>query len=346
MRKSHLLAAALHRTGGTRLLDAYWGPNRLTVLAYHRIRDARAPDFDGYAPNVSATPEMFARQMDFVKQRFNVIDLAALRAFVVDGNALPPRPLLITFDDGYLDNYENAYPILRERNLPAVIFLITGRMGSAERPWWDLCAYYFHHTTQPRAALPLVGERDLSTPEARRTAREELMRKLKTLPQNEKQAAMDALPDVLEVAPPAGEPPLFVSWEQVRELGAHGIACQPHTVTHPILTRISLDDARVELAESRARIADETGQAIMAFAYPNGTPADYDATMLQVLRELDIPLAFTLTPGPVRLKLVQRHPLQIARVFLSYKDTFAAFVMKVMGFPALRHRPSFIQEPE
>lgn len=341
MRKRKLLATTLHRSGGTWLLDRVWGADRLTVLGYHRICDAFAPHFDGYEPNVSATPAMFARQMDFVRDNFNVIDLQTLHAFVVHKRPLPPRPLLITFDDGYLDNYENAYPILRERNLPAVIFIVSDWGGSSRRAWWDQCAYFFHHTTRADATLPLVGQHDLSTANNRRHARELFIQRIKTMPELEKREHLAALARALDVTPPREDRPLFVSWDQTRDLVANGIACQPHTTSHPILTRISPERAQHEIQESAARLAGETGQVTQAFAYPNGTIVDYTPEIMGYLRDLDIPLAFTLTPGPLRLSRVRQHALEIPRVFLSCNDSFDVFVVKVMGVPALLEQREF-----
>jgi peptidoglycan/xylan/chitin deacetylase (PgdA/CDA1 family) len=340
MRKSHLIAAALHKTGGTRLLDLLWGNNRLTVLAYHRIIESDSDDFTYYQPNVSATPAMFKDQMDFVDKRFNVINLDALVAFIEDGKPLPPRPLLITFDDGYLDNYENAFPILKSYGFPAVIFLMTASMDNPVRPWWDACAYYFQHTAKSIISLP-IGSFQINVPEDRIRIREAVMRQLKKLPEIEKQAVMAALPEATDVKPPI-DPPLFVNWDQVRDLVANGVACQPHTVTHPILTRIPDDEVQRQLTESRDCIKTETGQAITAFAYPNGTPADYNKAAIEILRNLDYKVAFTLTPGPAKLDTVKEHPLQIARVFLGRRDTFETFVLKVMGAPALTDKSKFI----
>jgi peptidoglycan/xylan/chitin deacetylase (PgdA/CDA1 family) len=342
--KKKILAAALYRGGVPKLLNTYWGPDRLTVLAYHRITDPTPSQFSYYIPNISATAEMFARQMEYVAQHFNVIDLAALRAFIEQGSPLPPRALLITFDDGYLDNYANAYPVLRAYKFPAVIFLMTRGMDDPTPAWWDACGYYFQHTQRIQANLPLIGACDLSTTELRTAAREALMRRLKQIPESQKQEAMHMLPTALDVAPPPREPRLFMNWNEVRELVANGVACQPHTVTHPIMTRIDPDEVRRQLAESRARIEQETGQITTTFAYPNGTSADYNADTMQALRETGYTIAFTLTPGPMRIADVKQHPLQIARVFVGYKDSFESFVMKVMGLPALTSRPELVPE--
>lgn len=335
MSKRDRLAALLQSTGGLRLLDLARGPNRLTVLAYHRICTPDSPEFTGYASNVSATPAMFARQMDYVKEHFTVIDLDALRAFVVDGVALPPRPLLITFDDGYLDNYTQAYPILRARGLPAVFFLVSRWMGSAYRPWWDTCAELFRHTGCSRASLPLIGERDLSTPSARRDAREDLMACLKTLPEQDRQRQMEALIEVLGVTLPEPEGPQFISALQARELVAHGIDCQMHTASHPILSRVNPHVALAELSECQAALEAGIGCPMTALAYPNGHFDDYNATIMGHLRRLGIPLAFTLEPGPLRLARVAARALEIPRIFLIYKDSFDMFVTKMMGLPAL-----------
>jgi hypothetical protein len=192
--------------------------------------------------------------------------------------------------------------------------------------------------------LPVLGEQVFITAQQRIEAREEFVRRLKRLPEAEKQATMAALPEALQVPPPE-DPQVFMDWEQVRELVAYGIACQPHTATHPILTRISPEEVRNELRTARDKIVAETAQSVEAFAFPNGTPDDYDATSLQILHELGFQAAFTLSSGPVRNRLVQQYPLQIPRVFLGYKDTFGLFVAKVMGVPALMDRPAYLPLP-
>src|SRR5262249_9333665 len=150
-----------------RLADTLWGPDRLTVLAYHRIADAFAPDFKYYRHSASATPELFREQMAFVAKHFNVIDLTTLREYILHDCRLPSRPLLITFDGGYTHNSPDAFPFRRCLALPAVIFLITSQMDDPALPWWDLCAYFFLRTARERAQIPFMGEQDLSTPRQR-----------------------------------------------------------------------------------------------------------------------------------------------------------------------------------
>lgn len=344
MSKAQIAFKVLMALKVPRLLDAYWGAERLTVLAYHRIADPAAAGFQYYPPNVSATPEKFARQMAYIQEHFSVVDLEAVNGFLHHGQSLPPRPLLITFDDGYLDNYTHAYPILKYHGFPAVIFLLTSRIDNPLPAWWDECAYYFHYTQRQAASLPLIGERDLSSPALRRVAREALVEQLKRIPEAEKLAALRQTGEALQVDPPGPDPDLFMTWDHVRELVNVGIACQPHTMTHPILARIDEEIQRREIIGSCERIREETAQAIRAFAYPNGGVGDYTATTMRLLQQAGIKTAFTLLAGPVRSQAARRHPLEIPRVYLGGRDTMERFVFKVMGLPALVERPRFISQ--
>lgn len=325
-------ARVLHRARAHRVLDAAWGGDRLTVLLYHRIGDAWARELDHDPATFSATTEDFERQMRFVAREFNVVSLGDVVADVSGCARLPARPALVTFDDGYHDNYTEAFPVLRGLSLPAVIFLITGAMGGSERPWWDVSAHAFRRTARDRAVIPMLGERDLASAPARRRARSEFSAQVKRLPRAGIPQALERLRDALEVsAPPVGEPRLFVTWDEVRLLVAGGVACQPHTRTHPILSRVSAEEARSEIADAIADVSRETGQAALAFAYPNGGAGDYGAPALGALRAAGIPLAFTTALGPVRIADVRRRPLEVARICVSHRNTWPMFVLKTMG---------------
>jgi peptidoglycan/xylan/chitin deacetylase (PgdA/CDA1 family) len=112
LRKSDYLLMLLHKLG---VFNLVWKstPDTLTVLNYHRVDEPSHSSFDTFRPNVSTTPSGFARQMDYVAHKYHVISATDLVAFIRRGQKLPSHAALITFDDGYLDNYTNAYPILK-----------------------------------------------------------------------------------------------------------------------------------------------------------------------------------------------------------------------------------------
>jgi len=334
MRKSDYPLIAFYKLGlfsFVRLIS----PTVLTVLNYHRIDDIDT-GFDTFRPNVSATPSEFARQMEYVSRSYHVISIADLVAFIKRGVSLPAHSALITFDDGYLDNYTNAYPILKKYNLPAVIFLATDFIGTGKPFYWDLVAYCFHYTQKDHANLPKVG----SLSWVDQTAREKSMLKwieaLKKLPELEKQSYVDCLPEILDVSVPSSHfKTLTISWEQARELTAHGIEMGGHTASHPILTRIGLEQVTSELSISKHRIEEETKQPILSMAYPNGQATDFNLEIMKKAHQIGYEAAFSLLPGPTRYTSVARQPLAIRRIFLSHEDNFSRFVAKLVGVPRL-----------
>jgi peptidoglycan/xylan/chitin deacetylase (PgdA/CDA1 family) len=306
------------------------------VLAYHRIADPNLSGFDTFEPNVSATPAAFAAQMDFIRQRFNVISGSDLVAWLQGEQSLPQHPVLITFDDGYRDNLDQAWPILQERNMSAVIFLATDYIGHATPFYWDLIAYCFHHTAKKEVDLPLIGFQRWSNKESRTAVVNNWLGRLKKLPDREKWAAVRELPRLLDVSISeetfAG---LHLNWEQVRTMAAAGIEMGAHTQSHPILTRIAPEEARLEVEGSKKRVEAEINQPVTLFAYPNGLPTDFNGTLQAILTQVGFKAAFTLVPGPTRPKEVQQEPMAIRRIFLHHQDTLPRFAAKVMGVPRL-----------
>ncbi len=311
------------------------------MLMYHRIAREDDPGFVGDPAVISAAPEVFERQIRLVQRWFSPISLHDLLEFVVDRRPLPSRPALITFDDGYLDNYTAAFPVLRRAGVPAVVFLMTSFMGTGRRPWWDMLDHLFRGTRQPWADIPVIGRRPLGTHRERRAALREFAEELKNLPGDEMSGAIDGAASALEVAPVPDGPRLFMNWDEIRTMAAEGISFQPHTHTHPILSRVSEEQVHAEVAESVRQVAENLGSPPVAFAYPNGRPKDYGEVARRALREAGIPLAFATTPGPVRLQAVREAPLDIPRVGVYRGDRSARFAVKVAGLAALaqgRHR--------
>lgn len=320
--------AGLAAASGGRAADLLWGRDRLTALVYHRIGDPSAAGMEFDPSLFSATPEMFARQMRWAAANFNVVSVGDVLAHLDGGERLPDRPLLITFDDGYRDNHELAFPVLRDRNLPAVVFLATGAIGTNRVMWWDELAYLVGRTDRTGAELPLVGPRSLHDGPSRLSARRELIVALKAVDDDVRAHTMGELRDVLGVAAPVPDAPLFMDWDAVAQLVAGGVDCQPHTVEHPILIRVDGDRARREIRESAEEVRRRTGRPQVAFAYPNG---DWSADTMSALAEAGIRLAFTMRLGPCRAADWPGAPLEIPRVPLDATDSWDLFRLKATG---------------
>ncbi len=166
--KAAALEAARRLGGVLPAIGAVFGRRRLTALAYHRIADASDPALAGFAGNVSATPEGFAAHLDFLSRHFQVIGVDDLLGCLDAGADFPERAALITFDDGYRDNLEQAAPILAERGLPATLFLTTGPTDGGPALYWDRVAWVVEHGRRHAGDLPRLGRREWGDPGDRR----------------------------------------------------------------------------------------------------------------------------------------------------------------------------------
>ncbi len=336
--KAERLFEIANSTGLVRSGRFLWAKS-LTVLNYHRVNQRPdQPDSDTFKPNISATPEEFARQMEYVSRWFNVISLRDLVDWLENQRSLPPHAALITFDDGYLDNYTVAFPILQKFHFPAVIFLTTGHIAKDTPFYWDLTAYCFYHTTRDEVDSPDGKKRHWENQRQLDDTVREWTESLKVLPNEEKQKWLTRLPDLLDVSVPEGFfRSLMMNWDQVRELNQKGIEFGGHTVTHPILTRVSLDQARNEIEGSRAEIEQQLGHPIFSFAYPNGMSADFNPGIENLVKSAGYKAAFTLLNGPTSLREAKAHPLTIRRIFISHKHTLPRFAALVSWVN--RYRP-------
>jgi peptidoglycan/xylan/chitin deacetylase (PgdA/CDA1 family) len=275
-----------------------------------------------------------------IRRRFNVISLDDLRAWLAGSAQLPRYPALITFDDGYADNFHHAYPVLAAHHVPAVIFLTTGYIERSIPFYWDFAAYCFAHTSTDSATLPVTGSQQWTTDQNRQTVLNEWLESLKKLPDVEKQRHLDALPALLNVSVPdetfAG---MHLTWDQVREMVTNGITMGSHTMSHPILTRISLDEAELELRGSKQRIEEETGQKVTGLAYPNGGQSDFSTSIQHIAQKLGYDVAFTLLRGPTSRQEVRRDPMVIRRLFFGHRDTLPRFAAMISGFQRLTGFP-------
>ena len=329
--KKHALRAA-GATGLLPLAARRYGRDRLTVLAYHRVVDPARPA-GGHLPNVSADAPGFAAQLDWVGDRFDVISLGDLLAWLDGDGSLPRRPLLITFDDGYRDNLEVAAPLLAERGMPAVLFLATGPLDGGAPFHWDLVAEMFAGRGEGSAEVPGVGRRWWRSAGEAESVADEFVAATKRLPPSARREALESLGEVLGVAVPRRLPGLYLDWELVRSM--EGWEFGAHTVDHPVLTAVDPDEAYEQVAASRSRIEAETGVTVRAFAYPNGMSGDYGGAATAAVAAAGIDLAFTLEPGPARRREVRSAPLEVRRTYVNRSDGLPRFAAMVMGLPRM-----------
>ncbi len=307
----------------------------LRTLTYHRI--ARLQDTAMLNPRmISATPEIFAEQMRLLARKYNVVAMEeALHAFT-QRTKLPPRAVLITFDDAYYDFGEIAWPILRREKLPVTLFVPTGFPDHPERSfWWDRLHRAFCQSAQKRIEVAEVGTLELHTPQALRESLKRTQNYVKTLPHS---AAMKFVDEVyMRLDGQNAAQKSVLSWDELRQLASEGVTLGAHTVTHPIMTKLSPEGVRYEIKRAQEDLQHEIGKTLPIFCYPSG---GHDDAVVALLREEGFQMAFTTLDGQNDLR--RADPLRLRRTNITRRTTPMLMRIRLMKWAtyvdAWRHR--------
>ena len=300
---------------------------RIFILLYHKI-DYKAPPFFG----VAVRPDVFEKQICFLKKYYNIVDLADLNQLEQLDRTSPSDLIVITFDDGYRNNHRHAFPILKKYNVPATIFLATDYISNNQLLWHDKLSWILYTA----AAVPADRKRLIRSglsmgiisnverffvfdSSDRINALRVLAAIFKGFMAEEREDTLDRLAKACRINTwPGNEDRPMLSWEEVREMSKHGISFRSHTMSHPVLSDIAVEEARREIGESKRIIEEQIQKPVTTFAYPYGKKEDYTDEVTKILIDEGFEYACTTTVGyeqfpvatPLKLKRrgVPPHP--------------------------------------
>ncbi len=261
------------------------------VLMYHRITGPG--DFFG-----GVSEENFRRQMHWVRDHCTPVwpeDVLRAATFAKRGKP----PVVVTFDDGYRDYRTRAYPILRELDIPAAVFLATQLVDHGGLLWTERLEWALRRSTLTEIPLPwqpgAVGVID--TDAARTAFLRDAKTRLKEAPDATRRAWLEDLLERLGPSDPdAALGRQMLTWDDVRACSG-GTCFGGHSHSHPILSRLEGPALELEIRLCRDRIREETGRAPMAFAYPNGRSCDFDQRTRDALLRHGFRISFSTIPG-------------------------------------------------
>jgi peptidoglycan/xylan/chitin deacetylase (PgdA/CDA1 family) len=301
--------------------------DRLRILLYHRIIDL--DKLAGDDPSlVSAPPTVFGRQMRHLAQRYRVVTMEQVLEALRGSHRLPDRAVLITFDDAYRDFGEIAWPILRRYGLAATLFVPTAFPGRPQLEfWWDRLHRAFLTSSRTKVECEPIGSLPLDTPEGRRTSLRLVQLYLKSAPHSKaKELASQLFREMGVEAPGTAK---VLSWPELKELASDGVTLGAHTLTHPTLSRLPIEQARTEIVESREELRRELGSVLPIFAYPYGA---YNEQVVDVMREEGFQAAFTCREGHNRIPGTD--PLQLQRTNIMRKTSPLIFRFRLRSMVA------------
>jgi peptidoglycan/xylan/chitin deacetylase (PgdA/CDA1 family) len=276
------IAWGLRFSGADRLLGTVSGRARSPlVLGYHRVVESYEASARGAMPGMIISRRMLEQQLDWLGRRFRFVSLGELGANLEAREGFSSPVAAVTFDDGYVDVYEHALPLLRRKGIPAAVFVVTDIVESGGLQLYDrlhvLLSRIFSRSRSANADVTgLVADLDLPLPGS--VAREGLpadpFSALRVLLEAVPRAGLVRLASALECQSPIGEgafPELRpVSWEMVRAMHRGGTTIGSHTRSHAVLTREDPSQVYEQAAASRRDLERNLGAAVEHFAYPDG----------------------------------------------------------------------------
>ena len=307
------------------------------VFMLHRFRGPEATT-DGY------DPAALRRALGYLRRKkYNVVSIDALLRYNLEGRPVPDRSVAFTIDDGYADHAEVGAPIFAEFDCPVTTFVTTGFLDEQLWFWWDQIEFVFANSRLSTVFAQLGDapvEYSLRSPSERATATGDFVNRCKVIPNDLKLESIERLAIAAEVALPTKAPARYapMTWDQLRACEQLGMTFGPHTVTHPILSRVSDEQSRWELTESWRRVVEEARHPVPVFCYPNGGSTDYSEREIATLVEMKFLGAVVGSAGFVSSRAVcpgQPEPFQTRR--FPFPDSLSYLVQSVSGAERMKH---------
>ncbi len=271
MSKKDLLSKFIYKNPLFDRALSYRKQKNIHILAYHRVVEKLEPSYIFNSEIFSTTLKDFEAQMKYVSKHFNVINFENLEKAIAD-NKVEENTLIVTFDDGYYDNYSLAMPVLNKYDISATVFLATDYIDSGKIFWFDAVAGFVNTYSDKKLELSSVHQSfDLSV-----VSKVDIFKSLgRILKKSDDSVRVDLLDEIytkfnFEVSSENYKKAMPLSWDNVIEMSNHNIEFGAHSKSHCFLNRINENQLKSEISESKLKIEDKIGKAINSFCYPAG----------------------------------------------------------------------------
>jgi len=283
-----------------------WIGSDLVILMYHRvIEDPDSPQ-EYTQPGIAVSNRSFDLQMAFLAKKYHVLRLDQLIKLLQNGRRLPRRCAVITFDDGWRDNFLNAYPILQRHNLPATIFLSTDFIGTGRKFWFlqvgflladgklsakDLVEILEKVQCDSSKTIPSGSDksRDIGLIAVDPNLFMEYLKQFSRSTIKKIIADMICRSGLSHTEWPDRE--WTLTWEDIKQMSPEIVEFGSHGCSHNILTIMEADEICRELMESKKLIEEKIQKPVRSFAYPNG---DYNDQIKELVQKAGYDCAVTV----------------------------------------------------
>lgn len=293
------------------------GEYPLSILYYHHVFAENEP----YHPD-DISAQNFEQQIEFLQKHFNILALAEA-INLLEQKKLPPKALVISFDDGYQDNYTTALPILEKFNAPATFFVATEGVEKGYL-WNDEIEQAIKKTTKEIISNKINGTAlSIKTQSEKINAFHTLVNSLKFQSNEQRSIKIISLLEELNISTFTKT---MMTTEQLSDLHYRGFTLGAHTHSHTILSTETNENVQQELIINKNILENITKQAIDFLAYPNGLEGrDFSDTHCNIVQKLGFKAAFSSNDGG---SVNSTNMYKIPR-FMPYRKQLPLFALSI-----------------
>lgn len=279
--------------------------------------------------------DLFEDQMQFLREsRYHVCHLAELLNYINDHKKIPENCVVVTFDDGFRNNYLEALSILEKYSIPATVFVTAGLIGTSELIWTDLLVYTLCETTVSQFSHDELGTFSLGSANETSVSLRSILQILKQVPADQKDRIVNdviqtLLPKGVDSSSPVYQSFKLMSWAELGNLSkSKSIEIGGHTCNHNILSRLDGETAHSEILDCKSTLEKKLNTKVNLFAYPNGTTNDFSDREICSLKSTGWQAAVTTVESRVGIPIDR---FRIPRIGVGSGTDSADFAYTLSG---------------
>jgi len=263
--------------------------NGVYCFNFHRIGDANNCCYDPHVFSCSA--EDLEKHLCFIKNNFEIINQSHFIEIINSGQVVDKKFAYITFDDGYLDNYELAFPILSAMKVPATFFVATGLIESNTIAWWDEIAWHIKQCNVEELRLHSWNKTIVLSKASINKNIREVLSQFKSAPATieEQLIELRKITGLVLVSYNSE----FMTWAHIAEMEAAGMTIGAHSHSHRIFSSLSTKELSHELSHAKKLLEEKLTNKVLSISYPVGNASTYNEDMFNEIESQGYQLAFT-----------------------------------------------------
>lgn len=287
-------AAFLYYSGIAFFLS-FFRPKGASIIMYHSVSD------DGVFWDNVVPSNLFERQIAYLSRRYEIVPMSRLVDRLRSGQPVPKKWMVITFDDGYRDNFTVADPILRKYGATATVFPTLAPVENREPFYYDQIQIILDRTAVDQVCIKIGGRRlrlRIATAAARRDAILRLALAMRDQSYDERKKTIQEISDLCGVPVPSCDS-FYLNADDIVGLRFDAMDIGSHTLTHPNLAMLDAETLKRELGESKRRLEAIGNAPVAGLAYPFGQSRHFSEQVKAVAKEVGYEYAVTTRFGKV-----------------------------------------------